>query len=196
MGPEQGQITMLLAKWNNGEPDAFEQLIPLVYPHLRQVAAAYIRRERDPGLMQSTSLVHELYLKLLNQRNASWEDREHFYTFAARAMRLILIDHARSNQAQRRGGGTERIALNDEIPWVDIGSPELLELNRALDALNLIDPQKVKLVELRYFLGCTAEETAALLKISKATVDRDLKFIKTWLYRRMEPEAANHIRGQ
>jgi RNA polymerase sigma factor (TIGR02999 family) len=187
---------MLLAKWNDGEPEAFEQLMPLVYPHLRQVAAAYIRRERDPGLMQATSLVHELYLKLLNQRNASWEDREHFYTFAAKAMRMILIDHARNNQAQRRGGGAERVALNDEIPWVDIGSPQLLELNRALDALALIDPHKVKLVELRYFLGCTSEETAALLQVSKATVDRDLKFIRTWLYRRMEPEAALHDSDQ
>ncbi len=143
MEPEHGNITMLLTKWRDGDPDAFEHLMPLVYPHLRQVAAAYIRRERDPGLMQATSLVHELYLKLLNQRNASWEDREHFYTFAAKAMRMILIDHARSNQAKRHGGKAEHVALNDEIPWVDIGSPQLLELNRALDALALIDPQKV-----------------------------------------------------
>ena len=193
MEPEHGNITILLTKWRDGDPDAFEHLMPLVYPHLRQVAAAYIRRERDPGLMQATSLVHELYLKLLNQRNASWEDREHFYTFAAKAMRMILIDHARSNQAKRHGGKVEHVALNDEIPWVDIGSPQLLELNRALDALALIDPQKVRLVELRYFLGCTAEETAALLKTSKATVDRDLKFIRTWLYRRMEPAAVTRL---
>ncbi len=190
MESAHGDITVLLTKWRDGEPGAFEHLMPLVYPHLRHVAAAYIRRERDPGLMQATSLVHELYFKLVNQRNASWQDREHFYTFAARAMRMILIDHARGNHAHRRGGAAERVALNDEIPWVDIGSPQLLELNRALDALALLDPQKVKLVELRYFLGCTAEETAALLNISKATVDRDLKFIRTWLYRRMEPQAA------
>ena len=187
MEAEQGQITMLLTKWKEGEPTAFEQLMPLVYPHLRQVAAAYIRREREPGLMQATSLVHELYLKLLNQKSASWEDRAHFYTFSAKAMRMILIDHARGNQAQRRGGGLQHVPLSEEIPWVQVGSPELIELSRALDALALIDPKKVELVELRYFLGCTAEETAALLNTSKATVDRDLKFIRTWLYRRMEP---------
>ena len=102
-------------------------------------------------------------------------------------MRLILIDHARSNQAQRRGGSSQHVPLSEEIPWVEVGSPELVELSRALDALALIDPKKVELVELRYFLGCTAEETAALLHVSKATVDRDLKFIRAWLYRRMEP---------
>ena len=187
MEAEQGQITMLLTKWKDGEPTAFEQLMPLVYPHLRQVAAAYIRRERDPGLMQATSLVHELYLKLLQQKSAAWDDRAHFYTFSAKAMRLILIDHARSNQAQRRGGSSQHVPLSEEIPWVEVGSPELVELSRALDALALIDPKKVELVELRYFLGCTAEETAALLHVSKATVDRDLKFIRAWLYRRMEP---------
>lgn len=186
MESDPGQITMLLTRWKEGEPTAFEQLMPLVYPHLRQVAAAYIRRERDPGLMQATSLVHELYLKLLNQKSASWEDRAHFYTFSAKAMRMILIDHARGSQAQRRGGGLQHVPLSEEIPWVEVGSPELIELGRALDALALIDPKKVELVELRYFLGCTAEETAALLKVSKATVDRDLKFIRTWLYRRME----------
>ena len=187
MEAEQGQITMLLTKWKDGEPTAFEQLMPLVYPHLRQVAAAYIRRERDPGLMQATSLVHELYLKLLQQKSAAWDDRAHFYTFSAKAMRLILIDHARSNQAQRRGGSSQHVPLSEEIPWVEVGSPELVELSRALDALALIDPKKVELVELRYFLGCTADETAALLHVSKATVDRDLKFIRAWLYRRMEP---------
>ena len=187
MEAEQGQITMLLTKWKDGEPTAFEQLMPLVYPHLRQVAAAYIRRERDPGLMQATSLVHELYLKLLHQKSAAWDDRAHFYTFSAKAMRMILIDHARSNQAQRRGGNSQHVPLSEEIPWVEVGSPELIELSRSLDALALIDPKKVELVELRYFLGCTAEETAALLHVSKATVDRDLKFIRAWLYRRMEP---------
>ena len=189
MEPEQGQITLLLAKWKSGDPGAFEQLMPLVYPHLRHVASVYIGRERDPGLMQATSLVHELYLKLLNQRTVSWEDRAHFYTFAAKAMRLILIDHARGSHAQRRGGSAERVPLNEEIPWIDVGSPELLELNRALDALAEEDPQMVQLVELRYFLGCTAEETAAVLKVSKATVDRDLKFVRTWLYRRMTPSS-------
>jgi len=185
----QGEITLLLTKWKNGEVDAFEQLVPLVYSSLRQIASSYIRRERDPGVMQATSLVHELYLRLLNQKKADWGDRAHFYTFSAKVMRMILIDHARGSQAQRRGGKAEHIPLSDDLPWVGIGSVELIELNRALDAFALIDESKVRLVELRYFLGCTAEETAELMNISKATVDRDLKYAKAWLYRRIAPDA-------
>ena len=173
-------------RWKAGESAAFEELVPLVYPRLRELAAAYIRRERNPGVMQATSLVHELYLRLLAQKQAGWEDRAHFYTFAAKVMRRILIDHARGSQAQRRGGGLEHIPLNDDIAWVSIGGAEMLELNQALDALALVDAEKVQLIELRYFLGCTADETAALLNISKSTVDRELKFARGWLYRRMD----------
>jgi RNA polymerase sigma factor (TIGR02999 family) len=102
--PPKGEITLLLAKWKDGEPSAFKELMPLVYPHLREVAAAYIRRKRNPDVLQATALVHELYLRLLNQKKAAWEDRQHFYTFAAKVMRMILIDHARESQAQMRGG--------------------------------------------------------------------------------------------
>lgn len=190
--PAKGEITLLLAKWKDGEPSAFEQLMPLVYPHLREVAAAYVRRERNPDVLQATALVHELYLRLLKQKKADWEDRRHFYTFAAKVMRMILIDHARENQTQVRGGGVQRVPLSDDLPWVDIGSSKLLDINRALDELGQLDSYKVQLVELRYFLGCTAEETASLMQVSKATVDRDLKFIKSWLYRRVYPEGAEN----
>jgi RNA polymerase sigma factor (TIGR02999 family) len=186
--PAKGEITLLLAKWRDGEPTAFEELMPLVYSHLREVAASYIRRERNPDVLQATVLVHELYLRLLNQKKAAWEDRRHFYTFAAKVMRMILIDHARETQAQIRGGGYERVPLSDDLAWVNIGSPELLDLNRALDELSALDAQKVQLVELRYFLGCTAEETAGLMQVSKSTVDRELKFIKSWLFRRLHYE--------
>jgi RNA polymerase sigma factor (TIGR02999 family) len=186
---ETGEITLLLAKLRNGESSVFEELMPLVYPHLRQVAAAYIRRERNPDLLQATALVHELYLKLLSQKKVAYEDRQHFYTFSAKVMRRILIDHARSNQAEMHGGGSIHVPLSDDLSWVDVGSSELLELNRALDELNAIDAHKVQLVELRYFLGCTSEETAALMGTSKATVDREMKFIKTWLFRRLHPDA-------
>jgi len=188
--PDKGEITLLLARWRDGEPSAFEDLMPLVYPHLREVAAAYVRRERDAGVLQATALVHELYLRLLNQKKAAWEDRRHFFTFAAKVMRMILIDHARETNAAMRGGGRERIPLSDDLAWVDIGSPELLDLNRALDELGALDPDKVQLIELRCFLGCTAEETAALMQVSKSSVDRDLKFIKSWLYRRIRPNVA------
>jgi RNA polymerase sigma factor (TIGR02999 family) len=186
--PETGEITLLLARWRDGEDAVFEQLLPLVYPHLRQVAAAYIRRERNPDVLQATALVHELYLKLLHQKKVDYQDRRHFYAFAAKIMRLILIDHARGNQAQMRGGGSIHVQLSDDLPWVNVGSDDLLELDRALDELNALDPAKVRLVELRYFLGCTSEETAALVQSSKATVDRDMRFIKSWLYRRLHPE--------
>ncbi len=187
MQADQGEITLLLGKWRDGEPSAFEDLMPLVYSHLREVAASYIRRERNPDLLQATMLVHELYLRLLNQKKAAWDDRRHFYTFSAKVMRMILIDHARETQTQMRGAGYERIPLSDDLAWVDIDSPELLDLNRALDELGALDAVKVQLVELRYFLGCTAEETAALMQMSKSTVDRELKFIKSWLFRRMHP---------
>jgi RNA polymerase sigma factor (TIGR02999 family) len=147
--PGDGEITLLLGKWRDGEPSAFEQLMPLVYPHLRQVAAAYVRRERNPDLLQGTALVHELYLRLLKQKKADWTDRRHFYAFAAKVMRMILIDHARESQAQMRGGDRERIPLSDDLAWVNIDSPELLDLNRALDDLSAIDGEKVQLVELR-----------------------------------------------
>ena len=195
MTPAPGEVTQLLFKWKNGEPDAFEQLVPLVYLHLREVAAAYIRREQSPGVMQATALVHELYLRLVNQKKADWTDRQHFYTFSAKIMRMILTDHARSGDAQKRGGGAQHIPLSDQLPWVEIGSQEIIELNRALDELNAIDSDKVKLIELRFFLGCTAEETAAIMNTSKATVDRDLKFVKSWLYRRLYPEKSSDVSG-
>ena len=187
MQPAKGEITLLLSKWKDGDGSAFQELMPLVYPHLRQVAAAYIRRERNPDILQATALVHELYFRLVNQRKAEWEDRQHFYTFAAKVMRMILIDHARETQAQMRGGAADRVPLSEDLIWVNIGSPELLDLNLALDELGALDPQKVQLVELRYFLGCTAEETADLMQVSKSTVDRDLRFAKSWLFRRLHP---------
>lgn len=185
MDPERGEITLLLSQWKDGASDAFDKLMPLVYPHLRQVAAAYIRRERNPGEMQATALVHELYLRLLNQKKAAWDDRAHFYTFSAKVMRMILIDHARETQAQRRGGRLEHVPLSEDLPWVGTGSVEMIELNRALDELAKADPAKVQVLELRFFLGCTSEETAEIMQISKATVDRDVKFAKTWLFRRI-----------
>jgi len=188
LNPAKGEITLLLAKWRNGEASAFDELIPLVYPHLREVAAAYIRREHNPDLLQATALVHELYLRLLNQKKAAWEDRKHFYTFAAKVMRMILIDHAHERQTRSRGGDFHRIPLNEDLSWIEIGSPELLDLNQAMDELNALDPIKVQMVELRFFLGCTADEIAALMDVSKSTVDRTLKFTKSWLFQRVHAE--------
>jgi len=189
MEPTPGEITLLLTRWKDGEPEAFDRLLPLVYPRLRELAASYIRRERDPGILQATALVHELYLRLIAQRKADWADRAHFYTFSAKIMRMILIDHARSAQAERRGAGAEHIPLSEDIAWVGVGSARMVELDQALEALGAVDATKVQLVELRYFLGCTAEETASLMNVSKATVDRDLKLARSWLYRRIGDDA-------
>jgi RNA polymerase sigma factor (TIGR02999 family) len=185
--PVQGEITVLLKKWRDGDAFALDDLVPLVYPQLRQIAGGYLYRETNPDVVQPTILVHELYLRLLNQKKADWNDRRHFYIFCARMMRMILIDHARENQIKMRGASYNRVPLSDDLLWIKIDAPELLDLNRALDELGLLDPERVKLVELRYFLGCTAEETAALMEMSKATVDRELKFIKGWLFRRIHP---------
>ncbi len=181
------EITLLLRKWETGQTGALEELMPLVYPQLREVAAAYIRRERQPDIFQATMLVNELYLRLVNQRKAGWEDRRHFYAFAARVMRMILIDNARSNQTAMHGGGATHVPLNDDLVWVGIGSPDMLDLNRALEELEALDATKVRAIELRYFLGCTSEETATLMQVSKAKVDRDLRFARSWLYERMFP---------
>ncbi len=193
MQPNRGEITVLLAKWKEGEPSAFQELMPLVYPHLREVAAAYIRRERNPDVLQGTALVHELYMRLLSQKNGVGEDRGHFYAFAAKVMRRILIDHAREMQALTRGGDLDRVPLNDELAWVNIDSAELLDLDRALDELGQSDAAKVQLVELRYFLGCTVDETADLMHRSRSAVNRDLKFIRGWLYMRLYPDQAESV---
>jgi RNA polymerase sigma factor (TIGR02999 family) len=181
-----GEITLLLLKWQQGSAEAFEELMPVVYPHLRRIAAAYARDCGQPGALQATALVHELYLRLVNQKKANWADHAHFYAFSAKVMRLILIDHARGMLSQKRGGKVQHVPLNEQLPWVEIGHESMLDLNAALDELKDLDPAKVQLVELRYFLGCTVEETAELLLVSVATVNRDLKFIRSWLFNRIK----------
>ena len=196
MQPTGGEITVLLAKWRDGEPSAFQELMPLVYPHLREVAAAYVRRERNPDVLQGTALVHELYMRLLNQKKGVGDNRGHFYAFAAKVMRMILIDHAREMQTLTRGGNLDRVALCDDLAWVNIDGPELLDLDRALGELGEADAAKVQLVELRYFLGCTVDETAELMNCSRSSVNRDLKFIRSWLYSRLYPGQLESLAAQ
>lgn len=185
MNSEPGEITILLRRWQEGDSTAFDSLIPLVYPQLRQIAAAQVRRERSPSAVQATVLVHELYLKLLNQSRAEWNDRKHFYAVAAKVMRMILIDHAREGQAQRRGGQAEHIPLSEDLPWVGLDSPEMIDLDNALGILAQKEASLVALLELHFFLGCNIKESADILGISESTVKRNLKFAKTWLYRQM-----------
>jgi RNA polymerase sigma factor (TIGR02999 family) len=185
MESEAGDITVLLRKWTAGDSAARDQLMPHVYPHLHEVATAYLRRESADHTLQPTALVHELYLRLLQQRKADWEDRAHFYAFAAQVMRRILMDHARAANAGKRGSGLPHVPLCEEIPWVNLNSADVLDLNRALDELDSLDPRKARLVELRYFLGCTLQESATLVNISHATAERDLTMARTWLYSKL-----------
>jgi RNA polymerase sigma factor (TIGR02999 family) len=180
-----GEITVLLRQWRDGDANAYQQLVPHVYPHLKEVAAGYMGREALGHTLQPTALVHELYLRLLQQRKAEWNDRAHFYTFAARMMRLILADHARASGASKRGGNVKQVPLDSEIPWVTLNSTDVLDLNQSLEDLEDVDPRKVRLVELRYFLGCTLAEAAELLEISRATAERDLLMARTWLHARL-----------
>ncbi|MEZ5356693.1 MAG: sigma-70 family RNA polymerase sigma factor [Bryobacteraceae bacterium] len=188
--PSPGEITQLLNDWKLGHADAFEQLMPVVYSQLRSIAAAHLRRDHGAPTLQATALVHELYLRLLRQRKAEWSDRAHFFTFAAKLMRMILIDHARTRLADKRGGHLGRVPLSDQMAWIDVGGADMLDLDRALAELDEIDPRKVRIVELHYLLGCTIDEAAELVQVSTATVERDLKTVKAWLYRRLRaPES-------
>ena len=183
---QPGQITVLLHEWSDGKPAAIEHLFELVYPQLRQIAGALFRGERPENLLQPTCVVNELFLKLIRQRSVRFEDRTHFYNLSARLMRRILVDHARSEGRQKRNGGV-LIPMDDGLAWVNAKDAALMDLDRVLEELEQLDERKCRMVELRFFLGFTAEETAELLSVSKASVDRDLKFVRGWLYERLHP---------
>ena len=183
--PFPSEITRLLHRWQEGDREALGALASAAYDDLRAIAAGYLRRERSGHTLQATGLVNELYLRLTQIRSVQIEDRRHFYAFAAQLMRLILIDHARQARAGKRPGSHARVPLHDEIAWVDATSDEMLELDIALNELEAVAERKVRVLELRYFLGCTNEEAAQVLGVSRPTIDRDLEFAKTWLYRRL-----------
>lgn len=180
-----GEITQLLEQWRLGDAAAFDQIAPVVYDHLHQVAAGYLSRERSGDILQATSLVHEVFLRLMQNQSVNYASREHFFTFAATIMRRILVDHARKNMSLKRGEGILPIALAPELAWVDAGSVEFLDLDAALSELAKIDPEKVRTIEIRFFLGATAMETADLLGQSRSAVDRDVRFALSWLHQRL-----------
>ena len=185
--PDDGQITVLLRQWSGGDSATIGPLFEQVYPQLKQIAGALFRGERAANVLQPTSLVNELYLKLIKHRELHFENRRHFFSLSARLMRRILVDEARLRGRKKRDGGIA-VPLHEELASIDAASPEMLDLDRVLDELEQIDPRQCRMVELRYFLGFTAEETADILESSKATVDRDLKFVRAWLYERLHPE--------
>lgn len=189
--PPGPDITGLLKRWKEGDRQALASLASVAYQDLHSIAARYLRREGSGHTLQATGLVNELYLRLAQIREIQLIDRRHFYAFAAQLMRMILIDHARQAHAQKRPGSAIRVPLHEEMAWIDAASEELLALDVALDELEIIDQRKVRVLELRFFLGCTNEEAAEFLNISRATVDRDLEFSKAWLYRRLSPEGGS-----
>jgi RNA polymerase sigma factor (TIGR02999 family) len=186
--PAAADITRLLADWSAGNDAALNQLLPLVYDELRRLASRYMRRERPDHLLQTTALVHEAYVRLVEQRNVNWETRAHFFAVAARVMRHILVDHARGVQRAKRGHGAAPVSLNDIAVLSNDRADEVLAVNSALESLTAIDPRKSRVFELRYFGGMSVDEAAAALRISPATVARDWRMAKAWLRREMMPE--------
>ena len=184
-----GEITTLLHRWSGGDSAALDDLVEIAYKELHSIAAGYLRQENRNQTLQATELVSELYMRLTRQRAAQFSDRYHFYSFAAMLMRRILNDYCRRGQALKRPGSAgARIPLHPDLAWIDAAGEEMMSLDQALAELEFLDERKVRIIELRYFLGCTNEETAELLGITRSTVDRDLQFAKTWLYRRLHPE--------
>jgi RNA polymerase sigma factor (TIGR02999 family) len=187
MKPPEG-ITQLLIDWGKGDRAALEKLMPLVYSELRRLASNYLRRERVGHTLQPTALVNEAYLKLIDQRNAKWQNRAQFFGISAQLMRRILVDHARQRQAAKRGGSEQqRLSITSvEAAMVQEPAVDLLALNEALDELAEMDPQQSRIVELKFFGGLSIEETAEVLGISHATVERDWKMARAWLRRQLE----------
>ena len=175
-------VTENLALWKSGDPEALNRLMPLVYRELRRLAASFLRREYRYQTLQTTALVHEAYIRLVDQTHTDWKDRAHFFGVAAQLMRRILVDHARTHQASKRGGGAVAVQLDEEMARVDEPEADLLALDEALDRLASMDPRQSSIVEMRYFAGLSIRETAEALGISHATVEREWQTAKAWLY--------------
>lgn len=175
------QVTELLARWSRGDVDARDALVPLVYDELRRLAASYLRRERPDHTLQPTALVNEAYLRLVEQKNVHWRDKGHFFAITAQLMRRILVDHARSHVAEKRGSGAAKVPIEDAMAMSTERPGELLSLDESLSRLTELDPRQAQIVELRVFGGLSVDEVAHSLQISAATVKRDWTMAKAWL---------------
>ena len=180
------QVTLLLAEWAKGSAKALNELTPLVYSELHQLAASYLRKERNGHTLQPTALVHEAYLRLVDQASPNWQNRSHFYGVAARLMRQILVDDARRRHAGKRMGSSMKVSLDKSLGFQKERPVDLLALDISLSALEKIDARKCKAVELRYFGGLSLDEIAQALDVSVITVRRDLKMAEAWLQREMQ----------
>jgi RNA polymerase sigma factor (TIGR02999 family) len=182
----QTQVTTLLTAWGKGDPSALNQLMPLVYAELHRIARRVWSQHQQNQTLQPTALVNEAYLKLANAEGASYQDRRHFFAVASIAMRQILVNHAKSHLAARRGGGRANVSLDEVQSAVDAEAQEILSLHEALEALQTVDPRKSRVVEMRYFGGLSIEETAEAMDVSIGTVNRDWRLARSWLIREME----------
>ena len=186
-------VTQLLEKWGEGDQDALEQLLPLVYDELHRLAEAYLRRERGDHTLQPTALVNEAYLRLIDQRNARWQNRAQFFGVAAQLMRRILVDHARAHHAAKRGGTRDDLSLSHALNFGKKPDTDLLALHDALNQLAEIDPEQSRVVELRFFGGLTIAETAEVMQTSHATVEREWKMARAWLRREMSRNVGSGV---
>lgn len=175
------EITQLLLSWSKGDDAALEQLIPLVYPELKRAARRYMGRESPGHTLQTSALINEAYLQLVDQQAVEWQDRAHFFRMASRVMRNILIDHARKHGYKKRGAGAIHVALDEAMIAQGSRAAELVALDDALTALAAVDPRKVELVELRFFGGLTVDETAEVMELSPITIKREWRSAKAWL---------------
>lgn len=185
MEPPPGEITRLLTQLRRGQTEAATALVPLVYRELHRLAAAYMRRERPDRTLQPTALVNEVYMRLVQHRNIDWRNRAHFFGVAAGSMRRILVDHARAHRAQRRGGSSQKLELNESILFSEAQSDDLIALDEALNRLETWDPRQSRIVDMLFFGGLTQEEAAEVLGISVRTVKRDWSVARAWLYGEM-----------
>lgn len=182
MGSDSPDVTVLLSELTHGNQEAGEKLVPLVYDELKRLARSYMRRERPDHTLQTTALVHEAYLKLVNQQVVNWQSRSHFFGIAAKLMRRILIDHARAHLREKRGGVKEVLPIDEALVFSPERSEELVKLDQALESLSNLDARQGRIVELRFFGGLSVEETAEFLGISPKTVKRDWSVAKAWLH--------------
>jgi len=192
--PGGEDVTILLAELKKGDKEAASKLIPMVYDELRRLASGYMRCERSDHTLQATALVHEAYLKLVEQRSVDWQSRAHFFGIAAQVMRRILVDHARGHLREKRGSGQREVPMDEALAFAPDQSVELVKLDQALERLTKLDPRQGKIVELRFFGGLTVEQTAELLGISPKTVKRDWSMAKAWLHGDLKASHGNVAR--
>jgi RNA polymerase sigma factor (TIGR02999 family) len=188
--PSPEEVTRLLVDWGNGDQAALDELIPLVYVELRRLAGRYMRRESQGHTLQTSALVNEAYLRLIDQKSVQWQNRAHFFGVAAQLMRRILVDHARSRSRAKRGGGAQMVSLAEQAVLSEEVA-EVIALNAALDDLAEFDPRKSRIVEMKFFGGLTTEEVAEVLKVTSRTVEREWRKAKAWLNRAISKGETN-----